>query len=339
MSQAVKVSSLSGADDNPASRLSVLVAEDMARVNDLVNKRMQSPVGMIPDLAAHLVDAGGKRLRPMITLATSAILGYRGDHHIRLATAVEFIHSATLLHDDIVDGSKLRRGKAVANRLWGNSASVLVGDFLFAQSFSLMVETGHLPVLGILARASSVIAEGEVHQLSVIGNIDLPIEEYLAIIEAKTAELFAAAARVSAVVAKRPLEEELALDQYGRCLGLAFQLVDDALDYAGDERNLGKQAGDDFREAKVTLPLAFAYQNSNADDKKWWQQILDADLRSDADLDMARQKINQHQGIEQTLLRAKAYTKQAKTALSGFAPSEIRDCLMDLSDYVITRRF
>lgn len=324
-------------DKNPVERLAALVADDLSRVNELIEQRMQSPVGMIPDLAAHLVDAGGKRLRPMITLATSKMLGAKGGNPIKLATAVEFIHSATLLHDDIVDGSKLRRGKTAANRLWGNSASVLVGDFLFARSFSLMVETGHLGVLDILSRASAVIAEGEVHQLAVIGNLELPMEDYLQIIEAKTAELFAAAASVSAVIAQASAPKQKALDQFGRFLGMAFQLVDDALDYGGLEDKLGKQTGDDFREGKITLPLSIAYHKATASEKIWWKKVLDADNRGSAELKRAIELIQHHGALEETLDRAQKYSIRAKSALSGFPDSSLRTCLMDLCEFVVQR--
>ena len=322
----------------PIEQLASLVEDGMSQVNDLIAERMQSPIGMIPDLAAHLVDAGGKRLRPMITLATSQILGVSGDNPIKLATAVEFIHSATLLHDDIVDGSELRRGKTAANRLWGNSASILVGDFLFARSFSLMVETGHIGVLGILSKASAVIAEGEVHQLAVIGNVDLPIKEYMKIIEAKTAELFAAAASVSAVIAGAPDKQQQALDSFGRCLGLTFQLIDDALDYSGNDDLLGKHTGDDFREGKLTLPLLLAYRKADADTQKWWQQVLEADTRNDDDLAKAIQLINQSGALEETLSQARKFALQAQTSLEIFEQSPIRDCLMELCDFLVQRR-
>ena len=325
--------------ESPAKRLAILVADDLEKVNDLIHNRMKSPVGMIPDLATHLVDAGGKRLRPMITLATSKMLQVEGDNPIRLATAVEFIHSATLLHDDIVDGSKLRRGRPAANRLWGNSASVLVGDFLFARSFALMVETGHLPVLDILSRASSIIAEGEVRQLAAIGNLDLPKQEYLAIAEAKTAELFAAAASVSAVIANAGTKQQQALDQFGRSLGMAFQLVDDVLDYQGLNSKLGKQVGDDFFEGKITLPLSIAYHSGNQSERKWWEDILDADGRSESDLEKAGQLIERHNGLQETMALAIAFSETAKESLSTFEPSPCRDCLLDLCDFVVKRGY
>jgi octaprenyl-diphosphate synthase len=336
---ASKTATKPGPVKNPAQRLAQLVAGDLELVNAMIMDRMQSPVGMIPDLASHLVEAGGKRLRPMITLATASMLGYEGDNHIRLATAVEFIHSATLLHDDIVDDSKVRRGKPAANRLWGNSASILVGDFLFARSFSLMVETGHLPVLGILSHASSIIAEGEVHQLAALGNIDLPVSAYMRIIEAKTAELFAAAARVSAVITGQAEAREMALDRFGRSLGLAFQLVDDALDYGAQNPKLGKQVGDDFREGKVTLPLALAYHAGTEDEKAWWEQTLDKDERSERDLAQAISFMHQHGTIDETLSRARECVQDAKGALSPFPDGELRACLGDLCDFVVERGY
>ena len=338
MGIALKETGQKADNKSPIEQLAILVKDELSQVNDLIAERMQSPIGMIPDLAAHLVDAGGKRLRPMITLATSQMLGVSGDKPIKLATAVEFIHSATLLHDDIVDGSELRRGKTAANRLWGNSASILVGDFLFARSFSLMVETGHLGVLDILSKASAVIAEGEVHQLSVIGNVDLPINEYMTIIEAKTAELFAAAASVSAVIATGSEQQQQALDKFGRSLGLAFQLIDDALDYSGHDDLLGKQIGDDFREGKLTLPVFITYNKADTETKNWWQQVLSAETRNDDDLAKAIDLINQSGAIEDTLSQAHKFALQAQASLEIFSDSPIRNCLMDLCDFLVQRR-
>ncbi|MDG2057342.1 MAG: polyprenyl synthetase family protein, partial [Tateyamaria sp.] len=233
---------------NAAERLAQLVYEDMRLVDALILERMQSHVTLIPDLARYLIEAGGKRVRPMITVACANMLGYRDEAPLKLAAAVEFIHTATLLHDDVVDKSGMRRGQQAANLIWGNASSVLVGDFLFARSFTLMVEAGSMKALGVLSSAASTIAEGEVRQLAAIKDIGVSVETYMAIIGAKTAALFAAAAQVSGIVAERPLAEEMALETYGRELGLAFQLVDDALDYSGREAALGKTVGDDFRE-------------------------------------------------------------------------------------------
>ncbi|MBM3929103.1 MAG: polyprenyl synthetase family protein, partial [Sphingomonadales bacterium] len=251
-----------------------LVAHDMNLVNKEILDRMQSDIPLIPELAGHLIAGGGKRMRPMLTLASAKLLGYPGTRHHRLAAAVEFIHTATLLHDDVVDSSDLRRGRRTANIIWGNPASVLVGDFLFSRSFELMVEDGSLKVLKILSNASAVIAEGEVNQLTAVRKIDLSEERYLDIIGAKTAALFAAACRIAAVVAERPESDEAALDAYGRNLGIAFQLVDDAIDYTSDAGTMGKDAGDDFREGKMTLPIILAYARADAEGRSFWQDAV-----------------------------------------------------------------
>ena len=245
-----------------------LVAADLNHVNAVILERMQSEVALIPELAGHLIAGGGKRMRPMLTLASARLLDYSGARHHKLAAAVEFIHTATLLHDDVVDGSGLRRGKRTANIIWGNPASVLVGDFLFSRSFELMVEDGSLKVLKILSRASSVIAEGEVNQLTAQRRVETSEDQYLEIIAAKTAALFAAACRIAAVVAERGEDAEQALDAYGRNLGIAFQLVDDAIDYSSDAATMGKGVGDDFRDGKVTLPVILAYARGGEDDRR-----------------------------------------------------------------------
>ncbi|MBL4757234.1 MAG: polyprenyl synthetase family protein, partial [Rhizobiales bacterium] len=240
-----------------------LVGDDMKRVNTIILEKAASNVDLIPELARHLIDSGGKRLRPMLTLACAHLVGYQGEHHIKLATAVEFMHTATLLHDDVVDESDLRRGKATARILWGNQASVLVGDFLLGQAFKMMVETGSLECLRILSDAAVVIAEGEVWQLSTAQNVATTEDDYLNVIRAKTAALFSAAAEVGAAITNRPEEEQAALRAYGNNLGIAFQLIDDALDYSGDQAKLGKAVGDDFREGKVTLPVVLSYRRGD----------------------------------------------------------------------------
>jgi len=265
----IKKSELSA---NPAERLLVMAGEDMQAINALILDRMQSPIGMIPDLAAHLVEAGGKRLRPLLTIASARLCGAVTPAHHKLAAAVEFIHSATLLHDDVIDESDLRRGRQVANRIWGNSASILVGDFLFARAFNLMVETGSLEALDILSTASSVIAEGEVHQLAALRNTAMTEDTYMRVIGAKTAALFAAACEVSPIVSGRDAATQEALRNYGQNLGLAFQLVDDALDYGGFESALGKSVGDDFREGKLTLPVIRAIAVADEKDLAFWKR-------------------------------------------------------------------
>jgi octaprenyl-diphosphate synthase len=251
-----------------------LVADEMNAVNAVILDRMQSRIPLIPALAGHLIAGGGKRMRPMLTLASAALLGYAGNRHHKLSATVEFIHTATLLHDDVVDGSDLRRGKATANIVFGNPATVLVGDFLFSRAFELMVEDGSLKVLKILSHASAVIAEGEVDQLTAARQVETSEERYLKIIDAKTAALFAAACRIAAVVAERPEADELALDAYGRNLGIAFQLVDDAIDYDSQASEMGKGQGDDFRDGKMTLPVILAYARGTAEERKFWEAAI-----------------------------------------------------------------
>src|SRR6476469_678513 len=281
-----------------------LVAADLNHVNAVILERMQSEVALIPELAGHLIAGGGKRMRPMLTLASAQLLDYTGARHHKLAAAVEFIHTATLLHDDVVDGSDLRRGRRTANIIWGNPASVLVGDFLFSRSFELMVEDGSLKVLRILSNASAVIAEGEVSQLTAQRQVATTEERYLAIIAAKTAARFAAACRIAAVVAERPESEELALDAYGRNLGIAFQLVDDAIDYSSDEATMGKGVGDDFRDGKVTLPVILAHARGSAEDKAFWRDAMMGHRTSDADLSHATQLLRDTGAFQDTLAHA-----------------------------------
>ena len=255
--------------------LSRLLGSDLEHVNRLIVDRMQSPVALIPQLAGHIVASGGKRLRPMLTLGCARLCGYRGTRHVALAAAVEFIHTATLLHDDVVDASDLRRGRDTANAVWGNQPAILVGDFLFSRSFELMVADGSLRILEILSRASSVIAEGEVLQLMTQNNLQTTEASYLEVIRAKTAELFAAASRIGAVVAERPHEEEMALDRFGRDLGIAFQLVDDMLDFSARQTELGKSIGDDFRDGKVTLPILLAFARGDEEERAFWRRTLE----------------------------------------------------------------
>ena len=273
----------SGGED-ALSTLIALLRTDMEACNRTIVARMDSPVALIPQLAAHIVAAGGKRLRPLLTLASARLCGYPGDgvgaRHVKLAACVEFIHTATLLHDDVVDASLLRRGLASANAVFGNQASVLVGDFLFARAFQLMVEDGSLAVLSILSRAAATIAEGEVLQLATQNDLSTPEARYLDVVKGKTAALFAAACEVGPVVAGRPASEAAALADFGMNLGIAFQLVDDALDYAADQAVLGKTVGDDFREGKITLPVLVAYQAGDAADRDFWRRTIEATERS-----------------------------------------------------------
>ena len=322
---------------SPAQALWDLTGDDMAAVDALILDRMQSSVGLIPNLAQHLVGAGGKRLRPLLTVSAAQLCGYDGTSHHKLAAAVEFIHSATLLHDDVVDESDLRRGKKPANLIWGNSASILVGDFLFARAFNLMVETNSMEALGILSHASSVIAEGEVQQLAALRNLAMTEADYLHVIEAKTAALFAAATEVAPVIAERPTNERDALREYGLKLGLAFQLVDDALDYGGMESALGKSVGDDFREGKMTLPVIRSLETATEDEKAFWRRVIVDHDQKDVDLEKAVSMLRASGALEKTMDLAKQYSADAAKSLDVFAASPLRDTLQNLAGYVVAR--
>ncbi len=318
-------------------RLVSLVADDLQACNRAIVARMDSKVALIPQLAAHLVAAGGKRIRPLLTLASARMCGYAGDRHVNLAACVEFIHTATLLHDDVVDESLLRRGLASANAIFGNKASVLVGDFLFARAFQLMVTDGSLQVLEILSRAAATIAEGEVLQLSTQNDLSTTEDQYLDVIRGKTAALFAAACEVGAVVADRPEVEAQALMSFGTDIGMAFQLVDDALDYVADQATLGKTIGDDFREGKITLPVLAAYAAGDEDERIFWRRTIEDSEQSDLDLDHAMGLIARHDAIGVTLARATAFAEDAKRALSIFPHSPYRESLEAVADYTVSR--
>lgn len=321
-------------------RLIGLLRGDLQLVNAQILERMQSPVALIPQLAGHIIAAGGKRLRPMLTLAAARLCGYRdGERHIALAAAVEFIHTATLLHDDVVDASDLRRGLATANAVWGNKPSVLVGDFLFSRAFQLMVEDGSLKVLGILSHASAVIAEGEVLQLVTSNDTATDEEAYLQVIRAKTAELFAAASRIGAVVAERPAHEEDALDSYGRNLGIAFQLVDDMLDYSAEQAELGKTVGDDFRDGKITLPIVLAFSRGDEHERGFWRRTLEDLDQSADDLDRAIQLLRKHATLRDTLERARHYGALARDALEVFRDGPEKRALIEAVDFCLARGY
>ena len=316
-----------------------LTAHGMNAVNQVILDRMQSEVPLIPALAGHLISGGGKRLRPMLTLAGAELVGYTGTRHYKLAAAVEFIHTATLLHDDVVDGSDLRRGKAAANIVFGNPATVLVGDFLFSRSFELMTEDGSLKVLKILSNASAVIAEGEVDQLTAQRKIDTSEERYLHIIQAKTAALFAAASRIAAVVAECSEEEEQALDEYGRNLGVAFQLVDDALDYDADAASMGKDRGDDFREGKMTLPVILAYARGDQQEREFWKAAIAGYRTSDVDLEEAVRLIGKHDAVADTKARARHFAQRAIDALSMFPDGKARQAMTQAALFAVSRGY
>ena len=319
--------------------LMALVAPDMNLVNAVILDRMQSKVALIPELAGHLIAGGGKRMRPMLTLSSAALLDYCGSRHHKLAAAVEFIHTATLLHDDVVDLSEMRRGKRAANLIWGNPASVLVGDFLFSRAFELMVEDGSLKVLKILSHASAVIAEGEVDQLTAQRQLDTSEEHYLHIIRAKTAELFAAACRIAPVVAEAGEEAEEALDCYGRNLGIAFQLVDDAIDYSSDELTMGKGRGDDFRDGKMTLPVILAYSRGSESDRAFWKAAIQGDRSADEDLVHATNLIRSSGALADTMERARHYGRRAIDALAGFPPSRARSAMIGAVEFAVARAY
>ncbi|MDZ4791954.1 MAG: polyprenyl synthetase family protein [Hyphomicrobiales bacterium] len=316
-----------------------LTARDMAGVNDIILEKARSDVDLIPELARHLIDSGGKRMRPMLTLASAKLCGYEGNGHVKLAASVEFMHTATLLHDDVVDESDLRRGKVTARLVWGNQASVLVGDFLLGQSFKMMVEVGSLGALRILSNAASVIAEGEVMQLGTAKNTRTTEDEYIAVIKAKTAALFSAAAEIGAVIAERPQAEQAALRDYGMNLGLAFQLIDDALDYSGEQAKIGKSVGDDFREGKVTLPVVLCYRRGNAEERAFWDRTIAGGEVADNDLDIAIAQMEKHHAIRETLERAAHYGQLARASLSLFAETPAKIALNGAVDFCVSRAY
>ncbi len=337
-----KVVSLDEERSRKAKSFDVLVAlvkDDLEKVNHTIVDRMHSPVALIPQLAGHIIASGGKRLRPVLTLASARLAGHAGDRHIKLAACVEFIHTATLLHDDVVDESELRRGQASANALFGNKPSVLVGDFLFSRAFELMVEDGSLPVLAILSRASSVIAEGEVLQLMTANDTETNEDAYLEVIRSKTAALFAAACRIGAVVADRPKVEEEALDSYGLNLGIAFQLIDDVLDYSAKQAVLGKTVGDDFREGKITLPIILAFRRGDETERAFWRRTVEQLDQQDGDLERAIALMERHGSLSDTVARARHYGEVARDALGIFPDSPLKQSLIDVIDFCIDRAY
>lgn len=355
MGQAVRIarSSLAAGQAEPAGPaepdalavLSELLGDDLARCNRTIVERMASPVPLIPRLAAHLIAAGGKRIRPLLTLASARLTGYPdagagpGDErHVQLAACVEFIHTATLLHDDVVDESALRRGSASANAVFGNHASVLVGDFLFARAFQIMVRDGSLAVLAILSEAAATIAEGEVLQLAIQNDLATPESRYLEVIDGKTAALFAAACEVGAVIGGSAEPSRQALAEYGRNLGMAFQLTDDALDYAADQSDLGKTVGDDFREGKVTLPVLLAFSVGDAAERAFWRRAIEEGAQSVDDLPKALRLLEGCGAIGATLARAEEFAGAAHRALASFAPSPLHAGLSALTDFAVHRR-
>jgi len=325
--------------ESSVERLVRVVSSDMDQVNGLILDMAGSKVELIPEIANHLVSSGGKRLRPMLTLASAKLFDYPGNDHVKLAASVEFMHTATLLHDDVVDDSAVRRGKPAARVIWGNQASVLVGDYLLGQAFKMMVETGSLECLRILSTASAVIAEGEVLQLSGANSLSNGQPHYMAVIEAKTAALFSAATEVGPVIAQQPAEAQEAMRLYGLNLGLAFQLVDDVLDYGGDAAVLGKDTGDDFREGKATLPVILAYERGSDDDKAFWTRCIEKGEIRDGDLEAAIEKLRATGALEDSIQRARDFGSEAVKALAAVPPSPVRDILADVVEFSISRAF
>lgn len=322
----------------PHDRMAAFLTDDMNAVNRLIRARMASEhAPRIPEVTAHLVDAGGKRLRPMLTLAAAHLCGYGGNYHIHLAATVEFIHTATLLHDDVVDESGQRRGRPTANLLWDNKSSVLVGDYLFARSFQLMVETGSLRVLGILSQAAATIAEGEVLQLTASQDLRTTEDIYLQVVRGKTAALFSAATEVGGVIAGAPDDHIAALFEYGDALGVAFQIVDDLLDFQGDQGAIGKNIGDDFRERKLTMPLIKAVARADTEEKAFWVRTIEKGRQEDGDLETAIALLKKHDALSDTSAAAHAESKRAKEALAPLPEHPVKDMLIDLADYVVER--
>lgn len=330
--------SLDDASQKPHDRLNAYLADDMDRVNLLIRDRMASEhAPRIPEVTAHLVEAGGKRLRPMMTLAAARLCGYDGPFHVHLAATVEFIHTATLLHDDVVDESRQRRGRPTANLLWDNKSSVLVGDYLFSRSFQLMVETGSLRVLDILANASATIAEGEVLQLTAAQDLATDERIYLQVVRGKTAALFSAATEVGGVIAGAPEAQVDALRTYGDALGVAFQIVDDLLDYGGSSAVIGKNVGDDFRERKLTMPVIRAVAMADADERAFWVRVIEKGDQREGDLERAMEIMARHNTMESTRQSALGWAATAKGALTALPSHPLRDMLADLADYVVAR--
>jgi octaprenyl-diphosphate synthase len=325
--------------DNRISKLKSFVAEDLQKMDQLIKELLENRESLIPMLANYLISSGGKRLRPVLTLLVAKMFDYAGNQHINLAAAIEFIHSATLLHDDVIDESSLRRGVATANSKWGSKASILVGDFLLSQSFQLMVQSGSLKILDILSHISAMISEGEIRQLVSTHNLQVTDNDYIAIITAKTAVLFAAAAQIGAVVSQRSAEEEMALYNFGLELGIAFQIIDDTLDYAATQETLGKAIGDDFLEGKVTLPVIIAYHKSDEVDKSFWQRTITDFNQEGEDLQTAIGLMEKHDAFVLSFARAKQYATKAAGRLDIFPEHEVKTILLDILTFALERSF
>ncbi|CAN3991255.1 polyprenyl synthetase family protein [Methylocystis bryophila] len=317
--------------------LLALIRPDLERTNQLIIQRMGSDVTTIPEVANHLISAGGKRLRPMLVLATAGMCGYKGDGHLKFAAGIEFMHTATLLHDDVVDESDMRRGKIAARMLWGNETCVLVGDFLLGHAFKMMVEPGNLPCLTVVSSAAAVIAEGEIMQLNAAKDTQTTEDAYMEVIRRKTAELFAAAAEVGVILSGRPKADIAAARSYGMNLGVAFQLIDDALDYGGSSAKLGKNVGDDFREGKITLPVVLAFRRGTESEREFWRRTLEKAEIKDGDVEIACGLMKKHKALDDTIERASHYAAIARDAMEIFPPSPSKSALLEVLDFCIER--
>lgn len=324
---------------NRLTTIQSYIETDLRRVDQVIIAHTASRAGHIPLLSNHIISSGGKRLRPVLTLICARLCSYEGDRHINLAASVEFIHTATLLHDDVVDESHLRRGTPTANNLWGNKISILVGDFLLSQSFQLMVKDGSLRTLDILSAASAVISEGEVMQLVSTSDVTMTETTYIEIVTAKTAELFAASCQIGAVVAGRSHEDEMALRYFGLNLGIAFQIIDDALDYSADEKALGKTIGDDFREGKITLPVIHAFAHGDDEERAFWYRTMHEGNQQEGDLEKATTLLTQHESLKFAMQRAVTYAEIAHEALRGFKDCEAKSILRDIVDFSVERAY
>jgi len=316
-----------------------LFQKELDDVNGVILKLTDSNTLLIPQITQHIMSSGGKRMRPVLTILAAKLCGYIGERHINLAACIEFIHTATLLHDDVVDESKLRRGVATANDVWGNQASVLVGDYLLSKAFQIMAIDGSLKVIKLLSDSSAVITEGEVKQLMATQDITTSEETYIDIVASKTAQLFTAACQVGAVVAGKSEQEEVALESFGRNLGVAFQIIDDALDYSADQEALGKTVGDDFREGKITLPLIFLYQRANESEKTQLKEIIEVEIRSDEQLEVVMALLAKYDVLKDTLLHAKEYAAKAENDLAIFEQSDEKQALLDILTFSVNREF
>lgn len=324
---------------NPVDQMLFLLSSPMECVNKLIEDRLQSEISLIPDITKHIIFSGGKRLRPLLTLASAELCGYEGDKHIPIAAAIEFVHTATLLHDDVVDQSFLRRGKESANAVWGNKPSVLVGDFLFSRAFELMVESDSLEVLSLLSTSSRKIAEGEVAQINITHNLATTIDDYLHVIESKTARLFAAAMRSGGILADESKDRKESLECFGLYLGIAFQLVDDILDYCSDDPQLGKEKGNDFNEGKVTLPIIYAYQKADEAEKDFWVRVMEQSDIKEGDLQTGIHYLHRHKAFDYAFDLAKSFQEKALACLAFFPETPLQQALADLAHFVVERRY